>query len=52
MRIAAMYMGSNRDFRAWLKAGMPENVVNLAVYKNKKAAKKAAMRKILDPSIA
>jgi len=52
MRIAAMYMGSNRDFRAWLKAGMPENVISLEMYKNKKAAKKAAVRRIFSPSIA
>ncbi len=52
MKMMVMYMGSNRDFRAWLKAGMPENVISLEMYKNKKAAKKAAVKRILNPSIA
>jgi hypothetical protein len=26
MKILAAFVGSNRDFRAWLKAGMPANV--------------------------
>jgi hypothetical protein len=25
--LLATFVGSNRDFRAWLKAGMPANVV-------------------------
>ena len=52
MRLIASFRGKNREFRAWLKAGMPENVVSLAAYKNKKAAKKAAVRRIFSPSIA
>jgi len=33
MKILAAFVGSNRDFRAWLKAGMPENIISLAEYK-------------------
>ena len=40
MRVVAKFTGRNRDFRDWLRAGMPANVVSLAAYKNKKAAKK------------
>jgi hypothetical protein len=28
--LLATFVGSNRDFRAWLKAGMPANVENLS----------------------
>ena len=33
MRIVAKFSGRNRDFRDWLAAGMPANVVFLAEYK-------------------
>ena len=33
MRIVAKFTGRNRDFKAWLAAGMPENVTFLAEYK-------------------
>lgn len=50
MRVIAHFQGKNRDFRAWLAAGMPANVVSLAEYRKKrKAAKKAAMRKPFNP---
>ncbi len=52
MRMVVMYMGSNRDFKAWLKAGMPANVVSLEIHKKKKAARQAALRKTFGPSIA
>jgi len=52
MRVVAKFSGRNRDFRDWLRAGMPENVVSLEGYKMKKAAKKAAIGKPFKPSIA
>lgn len=50
--LVSSFMGSNRDFRAWLyiRTG---NVVSLAAYRRKrKAASKAALRKTFNPSIA
>ena len=52
-KIIAKFVGTNRDFRAWLAAGMPQNVVSLAEYrKNKKTASRAANYKFHNPSIA
>ncbi len=36
MRVLATYRGTVRDFRAWLAAGMPANVVSLAEYRRKR----------------
>lgn len=48
MRLLASYIGKNRDFRAWLAAGMPANVVSLAEYREKrKTARKRAERKAI-----
>jgi hypothetical protein len=52
MKVIATFVGRNKDFRDWLAAGMPENVVSLEGYKMKKAAKKAAIGKPFRPSIA
>lgn len=46
------FTGTNRDFRTWLAAQRPANVVSLAEYKKKKAAKEAAKQKPVNPSIA
>ena len=35
MQLLASFVGKNRDFRVWLKAGMPANVVSLAEYRIK-----------------
>lgn len=51
MRLLASYIGKNRDFRAWLAAGMPANVVSLAEYRKKKTAKRPKV-KPFNPSIA
>ncbi|MCL6611208.1 MAG: hypothetical protein K6T66_06685 [Peptococcaceae bacterium] len=40
MRFLASFVGKNRDFRAWLKAGMPVNVISLAEYRMKRKIKK------------
>lgn len=32
----AKFIGTNKNFRAWLAAGMPEKVVNMAEYRKKK----------------
>ena len=48
MRLLASFVGKNRDFRAWLAAGMPANVVSLAEYREKrKTARKRAERKAI-----
>lgn len=48
MRVLASFTGSNREFRAWLAAGMPGNVVSLAEYREKKkTARKRAERKAI-----
>ena len=53
MQLLASFVGKNRDFRAWLAAGMPANVVSLEAYRAKrKAAKRAARLKPINPSIA
>lgn len=52
MKMIAGFRGKNREFRAWLRAGMPRNVVFMEEYRMKKAAREAATRKSLDPSIA
>lgn len=36
MQLLASFVGKNRDFRAWLAAGMPANVVSLAEYREKR----------------
>lgn len=40
MQLLASFVGKNRDFRAWLAAQRPANVVSLAEYRKKKTAKK------------
>lgn len=46
MQLIAIFQGRNRDFRAWLAAGMPANVVCMEVYRKKKTvSKKTATRK-------
>lgn len=55
MRLIAKFVGKNRDFRDWLAAGMPKNVVSLVGYREQR--KSRPMRggyKInnFDPSIA
>ena len=53
MKVIASFVGKNRDFRAWLAAGMPKNVVSLAEYRRKKkTASRAANYKFHNPSIA
>jgi len=53
MQLLASFVGKNRDFRAWLAAGMPANVVSLAEYRRRrKAAWRAARAKLFKPSIA
>jgi hypothetical protein len=52
MKILATFVGTNREFQAWLRAGMPRNVVFMEEYRMKKAAREAAMRKSFGPSIA
>jgi len=48
MRVVSRFAGKNRDFRAWLAAGMPANVVSLAEYREKrKTARKRPYRKLL-----
>ena len=37
MRVVSKFAGKNREFRRWLKAQRPANVVSLAEYKRKKA---------------
>jgi len=39
MQLLASFVGKNRDFRAWLAAQRPANVVSLAEYRKKKTAK-------------
>jgi hypothetical protein len=48
--LLATFVGSNRDFRAWLKAGMPANQFRRT--QNEKTAREAAMKKTFGPSIA
>ncbi len=46
MRVLASFIGSNREFRAWLAAQMYPDVVSLAEYrKKKKTASRAAQSK-------
>ena len=53
MKMIAGFRGKNREFRAWLRAGMPaNNVVSLEGHKMKKAAREAAIGKPFRPSIA
>ena len=52
MRIVAKFTGRNRDFKAWLAAGMPENVTFLAEYKKSRLMGGGHKVKPFDPSIA
>ncbi len=52
MQLLASFVGKNRDFRAWLAAQRPANVVSLAEYRKKNAASRAANSKPFKPSIA
>ncbi len=54
MKMIAGFRGKNREFRAWLAVGMPENVVSLAGYKHKKSRPRESGKrnKPFDPSIA
>jgi len=54
MRIAVKFVGRNKDFKAWLAAGMPANVVSLAEYraKRKNRSRRAARAKPVKPIIA
>ena len=48
MQLLASFVGKNRDFRAWLAAQRPTNVVSLAEYREKrKTARKRAERKAI-----
>ena len=38
MKVIASFVGRNKDFKAWLAAGMPQNVICLAEYREKKKA--------------
>ncbi len=52
MQLLASFVGKNRDFRAWLAAQRPANVVSLAEYReNKKTARRRPTVPI-NPSIA
>jgi len=35
MKVIASFVGRNKDFKAWLAAGMPQNVICLAEYREK-----------------
>jgi hypothetical protein len=52
MRLIASFRGKNREFRAWLAAGMPANVVFLAEYKKSRPKRGGHRKYNLDPSIA
>ena len=54
MQLLASFVGKNRDFRAWLAAQRPANVVSLAEYraKRKNRSRRAARAKLFKPSIA
>ena len=42
MKVIASFVGRNKDFKAWLAAGMPQNVICLAEYWEKR---KTALRR-------
>jgi len=51
--LVTSFVGRNKDFRTWLAAGMPANVVSLAEYRRKKkTASRAARAKPVKPIIA
>lgn len=53
MQLLASFVGKNRDFRVWLAAQRPANVLSLAEYRRKrKAAWRAARVKPVKPIIA
>lgn len=53
MKAIAKFFGRNKDFKAWLAAGMPQNVICLAEYREKrKTARKRPKVKPFNPSIA
>ena len=37
--VVTSFVGRNKDFRTWLAAGMPANVVSLAEYRQKKESR-------------
>lgn len=46
LQAIAKFVGINKDFRAWLAAGMPANVVCMEVYRKKTTvSEKTATRK-------
>jgi len=52
MKVIASFVGRNKDFKAWLAAGMP-NVASLAEYREKKkTARRRPKFKPFNPSIA
>ena len=53
--LVASFSGTNREFREWLAAGMPANVVSLAEYRRKRknrSRRRAARAKPVKPIIA
>ena len=53
MKVIASFVGRNKDFKAWLAAGMPQNVICLAEYRKKKKPRpEAAKSKTYKPIIA
>ena len=53
MKVIASFVGRNKDFKAWLAAGMPQNVICLAEYREKrKTARRRPKFKPINPSIA
>lgn len=51
--LVTSFVGRNKDFRTWLAAGMPANVVSLAEYRAKrKNRSRRAARKSSKPIIA
>ena len=46
MKVIASFVGKNKDFKAWLVAGMPQNVICLAEYwEKRKTARKRPEKK-------
>lgn len=54
MKVIATFVGRNKDFRDWLAAEMPENVIFLAHYREhrKNRSRKSGKIKPFRPSIA
>ncbi|HHV41413.1 MAG TPA: hypothetical protein GXX72_00995 [Clostridiaceae bacterium] len=51
MKVIATFAGRNKDFRDWLTAGMPENVVFLAEHRKNRPTRGGRV-KPSGPSIA